>query len=143
MDYLKILNIIIVAILFFIVLLNLNKIIISFLNSLVKFETYKVSISRGTNRFIESYKEKICKFIDTNYNEKNFEEEKMKFNIRFDKAIKSAVAYVHRPIVFIYIECLIKKTKDEKELIKNEYFFKEFTNIIKDLDEKIKSPKLS
>lgn len=134
MEIYKIIIIASLVFLFVFIVFNINHIIEAFLKSLVRFEDYRLSIFKGINTFIALYKIEITKYTES-VEDKNLKQEI--FNKRFDLAVRNALRYTNRPFLFYLIECLLKRTKEEEELIKDHYFFIEFTNIINDIQKEL------
>ena len=100
----------------------------------LKFLKYNLVITKGTTSFIKKYQDCICAWIRDHVGEDDYLEKKEAFDNRYNKTLKQSQRYVKRLFIFRLIECLIKRTTDEEELLSKELFFKEHTNLIKDVE---------
>ena len=64
----------------------------------------------------------------------NYFEKKKEFDDRYARTVKRSQRYAKRLFAFRLIEFLIKGTSDEKECLSKESFFKEHTQLIKDIE---------
>ena len=91
-------------------------------------------VVKGTTAFIEKYGDYICGWIKTHASDEDYPERKKAFDDRYTKTVLQSQRYAKRCFLFRLIEYLFKGTSDEETCLSKEKFFKEHTQLIKDIE---------
>jgi hypothetical protein len=89
---------------------------------------------KGTTAFIEKYGDYICGWIKAHASDEDYLERKKAFDDRYAKTVLQSQRYAKRCFLFRLIEYLFKGTSDEETCLSKEDFFKEHTQLIKDIE---------
>ena len=117
-----------------IIIMIIGFVIFLFKKYYLKHLIYCGVITKGTTSFINKYGECICAWIKEHASDDNYFEKKKEFDDRYTRTVKRSQRYAKRLFAFRLIEFLIKGTSDEKECLSKESFFKEHTQLIKDIE---------
>lgn len=91
-------------------------------------------VVKGTTAFIEKYGDYICGWIKAHASDEDYLERKKAFDDRYAKTVLQSQRYAKRCFLFRLIEYLFKGTSDEETCLSKEKFFKEHTQLIKDIE---------